>query len=376
MQTAEANRPPACWFQRPNPCWPILLFLIAINVSDATSAESVRKVDFSEAPEMKELAVRARRLGNEVYPRILTLLADDRSKLHRRFDIVFKKDLKGNLGQTVGTAINLRADWFAKNPADLDAVLVHEMTHVAQQCESNAPFHWVEGIADYVWFKFGYTNSAGAPECSASYPHYTSGYCCAGAFLLYVDKTHGSNVVRQLNMELRRGSYSDKFFAKATGKSLEELWAEFQDTAAFTPVAADLNRINEALGYVNGQPPKDIAARSRAYVEQQPGGDLTLEAAKFLGSLVEKDQLPGILKTERRAGAANNSFSVYIDPLNLKESASAAYPASRTLCGKKTDEPSSYHYTVVRTSKESAWQVQKAWRTAPDGRVVEEYPVK
>src|SRR5687768_15936641 len=112
-------------------------------------------VDYSQAPKARELAERARGLGNEVYPKILTLLADHPSKSPPQFDIVFKKDLKGNFGQTVGATINLRADWFARNPADLDALLVHEMTHVAQQCGTDAAFHWVEGIADYVCFKFG-----------------------------------------------------------------------------------------------------------------------------------------------------------------------------------------------------------------------------
>src|SRR6266542_6306843 len=51
---------------------------------------SVRKVDFSEAPEAKELAEHARRIGIEVYPKILALLADGASKLPRQFDIVLK----------------------------------------------------------------------------------------------------------------------------------------------------------------------------------------------------------------------------------------------------------------------------------------------
>ena len=94
---------------------------------------SVRKVDLCEAPEVKESAEHARRIGNEIYPKILTLLADDSSKLPLQFDIVFRKHLEGNFGQTVGATINLRAEWFAKNPTDLDETLIHEMAHVAQK---------------------------------------------------------------------------------------------------------------------------------------------------------------------------------------------------------------------------------------------------
>ncbi len=56
----------------------------------------VRKVDFSAAPELKELAERARQIGNEVYPKILALVMEDTSKAPHEFDIVFKKRLKPN----------------------------------------------------------------------------------------------------------------------------------------------------------------------------------------------------------------------------------------------------------------------------------------
>ena len=53
-----------------------------------------------------------------------------------------------------------------------------------------------KGIADYARYKVGFTKGWGCPECSGEFPHYTSGWSCAGAFLLYLDKTYGSNVVR------------------------------------------------------------------------------------------------------------------------------------------------------------------------------------
>jgi hypothetical protein len=114
---------------------------------------SVRKIDFSEAPEVRALAERARQIGNEMYPRVVALLADDSSKIPRQFDIVFKKHLAGYFGQTAGATINLRAAWFAKNPTDLDETLIHEMSHVAQKYPSKAWDYWGEGIADYVCYK-------------------------------------------------------------------------------------------------------------------------------------------------------------------------------------------------------------------------------
>src|SRR5689334_17650722 len=142
----------------------ILLFLFLTNFCLATKAEFVHKVDFSKTPEMKDLAERARRTGNEMYPKILALLSDDTSKLPRQFDIVFEKRLD-DVGQTLGTKVHLNADWFSKNPTNLDMVLVHEMAHVAQRYKSEAPFYWKEGIADYVRYKLDYTTRGGVFCC-------------------------------------------------------------------------------------------------------------------------------------------------------------------------------------------------------------------
>jgi hypothetical protein len=168
---------------------------------------------------MKELAEQARQIGNEMYPQVLAVLGADTSKVPQQFDIIFTKHLKPNdWGRTRGRRIQLNADWFEKNPDKLDGTLVHEMAHLTQGIHWYRPFNtawkcWMEGIPDYVRYKLGYTNGWWCPECSFVYPHYSYGYSCAGAFLLFVDQTYSSNVVRQLNTELQRRVYSDKFFA-------------------------------------------------------------------------------------------------------------------------------------------------------------------
>ncbi len=379
----------------------------------------VRKVDFSQTPELKDLAERARQIGNEMYPKVLALLADDPSKLPQHFDIVFKKYRQPTTGATTqGAKISLDAEWFAKNPGYLDLLLIHEMAHVTQDLKwyrsiSSKSVCWGEGIAEFVRYKLGYTNGRRCPWCSANYPHYTSGYSCAGAFLLYVDSTYGSQVVRQLNEELRRRSYSDKFFFTATGKSLGELWAEFQHTSAFTPIAAEVDRLYNALGYVDGKPPRNVRTRFKAYLNQHGeagsfvlkrgharieayvgdtnalnrvagefNGDVVndflrvyalylylkeaAKAAEFVASLVDQGQLPGFSKGELKG--ISPSFSDL-------ESDCEDYPGSRTLSCTKNGDPAKYHYAVVQASKDGAWKLQKAWRTGPDGRVLEEYSV-
>ena len=209
----------------------------------------VRKVDYSAAPRAQALVERARQIGNRMYPEVCALLADSNWDFPRQFDICFKKKLRHmRTGEARITQICLNAQYvelLKDNPAALDQTLVHEMAHVAQHYErpligrlvalnSNPPSCWQEGIADYVCFRLGQTNGWRCAECAAVYPHYRDGYGCAGAFLLYLEGTYHSNIVRQLHTLLRQGRYSDAFFRGATGKDLRTLWEEFQRTSAFT----------------------------------------------------------------------------------------------------------------------------------------------
>jgi hypothetical protein len=183
--------------------------------------------------------------------------------------------------------------------------------------------------------------------------------------LVYVEATYGSNVIRDLSSQLRSKSYSDAFFATATGRSLDELWVDFQKTPAFTPAAARANKFFESLGYVNGMPPKggDILVRIR----EQPGGEITLEAGRFLYGLAKKRQLPGFRKGE--------SGDVVFAPAAARESDSDVYPVWRTFDSSVQGRSSVYHYLVVRASRRSAWRLQRSWRTDRDGLVIEEYAV-
>ena len=242
------------------------------------------------------------------------------------------------------------------------------MTHVAQHdVRRKIPPYWWEGIADYVPYRLGYTHGSSAPRCTAVFPHYTDGYECAAAFLLYVDANYSSNVVRQLNSELRRGKYSDAFFAKVTGVSLDELWARFCQTPAVTPEAAKILNLRDSLGYVNGNPPKDIEARTVAYVRQQPAGSRTLDAVHFLNQLAKSNRLPGWPK------GAKPEWRFPLLPPELLDVED--YPIPRTLKAVRKGDSSFYYYLVVRQPRDRDWKLEKAWQTNLDGRAIREYPL-
>jgi hypothetical protein len=404
---------------------PIFLLLIAVAcMCGCTSTRSVqsrhdhspvRVVDYSQAPEMKAMAEHARRFANQMYPQVVALLEQDGSRPSRQFDIVFARHVRGDQGvvlaQTRGSVIQISVhslnqfretlnryassstnlDWYAPGATNLEmalthhlnGILVHEMAHVAQRyrywslhfwsppfLDSKAPIWWAEGLAYYAAAKQGYTNNLSCPRCLA-WQDYTSDGWCTAAFLLHLDATYGSDVIRRLNTELRRGSYRDQFFEANTGKSLKELWAQFKQTPAFIPADAELVKFEQSLGYIDHKPPKDIdrrsaarvdAARSLADLRRQPGGALTLAAAEFLEALQKKGQLPGWSKDDENSG---------LDPWAFSPSAET-HPVSRTIQRQKKGDDSTYHYLVVQESKDGAWKLQRAWRTGADGQTIAE----
>ena len=367
----------------------------------------VGKVEIN-AVSQKELAERARQIGNEMYPRVCGLLSDGKRKSPSGFDIVIKPQLpNGNLGQTRLRTILLNGsyiDEFRNEPGLLEAVLVHEMGHVAQHYyrpiigrwlvfTHNPPVYWVEGMADYICFKVLQTNVWACAECGSAYPHYRDGYSCAGAFLVFLESTFNPTLVPQLHAALRQGQYSENFFVKTTGKDLPTLWGAFQKTSGFTPSAARMVKVRQELGFIDEKHPKDIEQRLEKFLNEHadqetlqmmrlaeipgmkgknvqsrlalicyftvPGG--TAEA--FMVGLEKKEELPGFSKGEHGR----------LSSMTHRRQLDLTFPAVRSFTATKQGDNSTYHYTVVRTSEESAWRVQRAWRTGFDGTVAEEY---
>jgi hypothetical protein len=80
--------------------------------------------------------------------------------------------------------------------------------------------------------------------------------------------------------------------------------------------------------------------------------------------LKNQNQLPGVSKDDHgimKDSQLNHADSPYLD--------------SVTMNGQKNGDPSFYHYTFTRTSKNGPWKLQKAWRTDASDKVLQEYPV-
>ena len=328
------------------------------------------RVDSSSAPELAEQGERLRQVAIVVYPEILRITGDVSSRTPRSFNIAFTNDPGGNVGQAVGRTIYLNAYYIAtplrpdgvlRNAADLDAILVHEMTHVAQQYDASASVHWTEGMADYMCARLGYTNALNCAHCSASYPHYRSGYQCAAAFLAFLEEQYCPRIVPELHQRLRRGSYGDDFFRGMCGKDLAQLWLEFQQTAAYPASARQSLELQTTLGFQNGKAPPDILRRTESHFKLQEGS-LTNSLASLL-ALKTSGRLPGFVGAERASATLTSE--------SFGEQMPGVHPFAVTWWMRKTGEASWYAFTVEQRGEGEPWELQVAQRVSSDYRVRE-----
>ena len=153
------------------------------------------RLDFSQVPELKEWAEKAKTLCEKWRPRIVEILGADGDPGHA-VTLVFKKD-KDGVASTSGATITISADWIKKHPEDFGMV-VHELTHVVQAYPRNQDAGWlVEGIADYVRY-YHFEPGAHRHRVNAK-ASYRDGYGTAAAFLAWTQKKYDKKLVPKLN---------------------------------------------------------------------------------------------------------------------------------------------------------------------------------
>jgi hypothetical protein len=134
---------------------------------------------------------------------------------------------------TVGTVVTYSSKYFIANPQDTDAV-THELMHIVQ-AYNGFNVGWItEGIADFARNQFG-TNNAAAGWSLGEYSStqkYTDSYRVTARFFTWLEKKVKSGIVHALNTVARNNSYSDSFWTSQTGKTIDQLWAEYGQNPA------------------------------------------------------------------------------------------------------------------------------------------------
>ena len=133
--------------------------------------------------------------------------------------------------------VSLNADWFRAN-LDGEALgcTIHELTHVMQayhtkgQTRENCPGWAVEGYADYIrWVLFEpESDGCGYVRRNIKKYHYNDSYRVTAHFFGFVEGRF-PGTMKKLNAALRDHTFDNgKFWQEATGKSAEELEADWK----------------------------------------------------------------------------------------------------------------------------------------------------
>ena len=121
--------------------------------------------------------------------------------------------------------------WFHKHPHDID-VVTHEVMHLVQAYPGDSGPGWLtEGIADFVRFKFGVDNAGANWQLPAvkQTQSYKNAYRVTARFLAWIEKNKHEGTVKALDAAMRSKTYTAALWTQLTGKSVDELWAEYVD---------------------------------------------------------------------------------------------------------------------------------------------------
>ncbi|MCL7988117.1 basic secretory family protein [Sphingobacterium sp. lm-10] len=116
--------------------------------------------------------------------------------------------------------------WMEKMPEDID-VVTHEVMHIVQAYPPRSGPGWlVEGVADYVRYKYGVNNKAAnwsLPALKEDH-RYTSSYRIAARFLDWVETDKKKGAVKLLDAAMRNKTYTPEIWVSLTGMELDALW--------------------------------------------------------------------------------------------------------------------------------------------------------
>lgn len=182
------------------------------------------------------------------YPKIVALLPSTGFAAPSAYSITVQK--MDGVAYTADTKVFVSQQWIQDQMnGEAIGTIVHETVHVIQQYHGYGPSWMIEGIADYVrWFKFE-PQSHGADivwmrqlgprpgdacsivvPCTDGHfsPRYDASYRISANFLNWVSVKYGSNIVRELNADLRQRNYTPDFWKRRTGKTMEALGDEWK----------------------------------------------------------------------------------------------------------------------------------------------------
>ena len=210
----------------------LTLLFITINLQGFAQGFEVFDRDgyrlvFTNTDPKLDAAVKSKLISTffKVYPKLAKEYnINSAQEVYMLIDTTYK-----GVAETANAHVKISSVWFHKHPEDID-VVTHEVMHIVQNYgESTGPGWLTEGIADYARYKFGINNDAAnwtLPAYKAG-QNYDNSYRITARFLAWLEIHKKKGIVKKLDRQLRDHKYNDESWQKLTGKSLENLWAEY-----------------------------------------------------------------------------------------------------------------------------------------------------
>jgi hypothetical protein len=132
-------------------------------------------------------------------------------------------------GPTQGPVLRRSNLYLAAKPEQLDVVTFGLFRAVQAYPEGKYPAWICEGLADYARSEYGVSNGA-AGWSLGSYnarQHYTDSYAVTARFFTWLEKREGGRILEDLDASLRAGTYSEAFWTRRTGRTLDQWWAAY-----------------------------------------------------------------------------------------------------------------------------------------------------
>ena len=133
---------------------------------------------------------------------------------------------------TSGNEIHCSRQFLEASRGNLNCI-VHELFHVVQNGYPQASENTLvgvlcEGLADVARYEYSvYDDPSWSLAAYADGQSYMDSYTVTAAFLVWINETYDEDFCLRLNRVLHEGTYGDYFWREVTGKTLDELWAQY-----------------------------------------------------------------------------------------------------------------------------------------------------
>jgi hypothetical protein len=218
-------------------------------------------VNTTVAPDLTEWAdTQLRPVVLEWYPKLVEMLPSEGFRPTTNITILFRDNMTVPASAGGGT-MNCNAGWFRRElKREALGSTVHEMVHLVQRYGGGGrrgatgdtnytriPGWLVEGIPDYIrWFLYEpQTKGAEITRRNLERARYDASYRVTGNFLNWATTKYDTNLVVKLNAAGRQNKYHEALWKTLTGKTVQELGAEWKKDMEEKIVAAE-NAAKEA----------------------------------------------------------------------------------------------------------------------------------